>query len=118
MAVDGEEVLGYVVVGYKPGSSEGQVEDLLALKVRVDVADALFDCACMYLDDLGVNTVYYQVVVGHPYQEISMRKGFIDSRSRPNIMFDYAESSNEKREAPFLKHTDPSQVYFNYATTM
>ncbi len=118
LAIAREEVLGYVVVGFKPGSSEGQIEDLLALKDRVDIADALLDSACRYLDDLGVNTFYYQVVEGHPYQEVSRRKGFINSRSRPIITFDYTKYSEIKAEIPFLKHTVPSQVYFNYATTI
>ena len=116
-AVDGEEVLGYAVVGFKEGHSEGQVEDLLALKDRMDVAEALLDHAYSYLDDLGINTVFYQVVEGHPYQMLSRRKGFINTRSRPSILFDYL-SYHKKSEVPFLKHTAPSQVYFNYADTL
>lgn len=120
LAVNGEEVLGYVVVGFKPGSAEGQIEDLIALKERRDVTDALFGCACEFLDDLGINSVFYQVVVGHPYQGVSQRHGFIDTRSRPSISFDYIVNwkQDSKIEIPFLKHTTPSQVCFNYATTI
>lgn len=118
LAVDGEEVLGYMVVGFKPGSSEGHVEDLLALKDRADVADALFEHACNYLDELGLNTMFYQVVVGHPYQKISARYGFLDSRSRPTISIDYTVYGTEKREVPFLVDITRDQVYFNYADTL
>ncbi len=117
-AVDGEKVLGYVVVGYKEGSTEGQIEELLALTNRFDVVDALLDYGCRSLVGLGVNTVFYQVFVGHPYQDLSRRKGFIDSRSRPFIRFDYSLYWTNKSGIQFLNHTIPSQVYFNYAETI
>jgi hypothetical protein len=119
-AVAGDEVLGYVVVGFKPGSGEGQIVDILALKDRLDVTDALFNSALGYLDSIGVNIVYYQVVVGHPYQEISKRKGFLDSRSRPTISFDYSVNwlGYTQSKIPFLEGTKPGQVYFTYATTL
>jgi hypothetical protein len=117
-AMNGDEVLGYIVVGYKEGDSEGQIEDLLTLKDRLDVANALFDYGSKCLDDLGVNTVFYQAVVGHPYQVLSRRKGFIDSRSTPNIEFDFSDTRNKTSEVPFIKFTTPSQVHFTYATTL
>ena len=116
-AINGDDVLGYAVVGFKEGHTEGQIEDLLALKGRFDVAYALLDYACGCLDEFGLNTVFYQVVVGHPYQGLSRRKGFIDTRSKPSILFDY-HSYHKKSEVQFLKHTVPGQVYFNYADTV
>jgi hypothetical protein len=125
-AVKGEEILGYMVIGLKEeeGYTEGQIEDLIALKNRLDVVDALLGYACKYFDGLGVNTVYYQVVEGHPYQIVSKLKGFIDSHSKPYIGFDYGEEWSEKTGHPiedkpeFLKQTTPSQVYFNYTETI
>jgi hypothetical protein len=119
-AMDGDVVLGYVVVGYKTACGEGQVVDLLALNDRVDVASALLESGCKFLGSLGVNTLFYQVVVGHPYQELSARHGFIDSNSRPNIALNYTTnwSGGEKTEIPYLKHTNPNRVYFSYATTL
>jgi hypothetical protein len=117
-AMKGDEILGYAVIGFKEGHSEGQIEDLIALKDRLDVADALLDYACKYLDDLGLNTVFYQVVDAHPYQELSRRKGFIDSRSKATIRFDYSSYWKNKCGIQFLKQTAPSQVYFNYAETI
>jgi hypothetical protein len=58
-----------------------------------------------------------QVVEGHPYHELSRRKDFIDTGSRPSILFDYL-SYHKKNEVSFLKNTVPSQVYFNYADTL
>lgn len=115
LAVRGNDVLGYVVVGFKPDSSEGQIEELIALKERMDVIDGLFDSACAYLESIGVNTVYYQVVEGHPYQEHSTRKGFINSGSKPNIL---VTTIPGKEELIFLEGAQPSQVYFTYATTL
>jgi hypothetical protein len=117
IAVDGDVVLGYVVIGVKTGSSEGQILDLVALKERLDVVDSLLSFACEYFDGLGLNTVFYQVVEGHPYQEISKRHGFIDSRSRPNVLFTRCDDA-DAREIKFLKESSPNQVYFNYATTV
>jgi hypothetical protein len=57
--------------------------------------------------------------VGHPYQELSKRKGFIDSRSRPYISFDYSIYYRKRNfKIQFFKNTDPSQVHFNYADTI
>jgi hypothetical protein len=122
-AVKGEEVLGYMVIGIKEdeGYTEGQIEDLLALKNRLDVVYALFDYACKYLDKLGINTVYYQVVEKHPYQEISGRKEFIDSGSKPYLQFSYTENyqkTSGETEIQFLKNTSPDRIYFNYADTV
>jgi len=118
-AVKGEEVLGYAVVEYVSGASEGYIVDLLALRDRLDVADALMGRACECLDGKGLNTVYYQVVVGHPYQTLSKRKGFIDSRSRPYISFDYSIYYRKRNyKIQFFKNTAPSRVYFNYADTV
>jgi hypothetical protein len=116
--MSGDEILGYAVIGYKEGHIEGLIVDLLALKDRLDVADALLDHVCEFFDGTGIKTVFYQVVEGHPYQMLFKRKGFIDSRSRPNITFDYTEYWNKESEVPFLEHTAPSQVYFNYAETV
>lgn len=110
-----DEVLGYTVIGFKEGSAEGQIEELLALRDREDVAYALLDFGCNCLDELGVNTVYYQVVEGHPYQGLSGRRGFVDSRSKPNIQSTSVEGSEEDQ---FLKDAMPGQVYFNYAETV
>ena len=60
-AVNGEEILGYAVTGYRKDSSEGYIEDLLAQRDRLDVADALLSHACRHLDGMGVNTLYYQL---------------------------------------------------------
>ncbi len=119
-AMCGEEILGYTVVEYKQGFSEGQIVDLLAVRDRLDVADALMNHVCKCLNDLDINTVYYQLVEGHPYQELSRRHGFLNSQSRPNVSFDYSVNwqGNAPSEIPFLKKTVPSQVYFNYSTTL
>lgn len=55
-AVKDDAVLGYTVIGFKEGSAEGQIEELLAMRDRVDVAYALLDYGCNCLDELGVNT--------------------------------------------------------------
>jgi hypothetical protein len=117
-AKSGEKVLGYVVVGYKHGRSDGQIIDLLTLKDRMDVADELFRKGCEHLEKLGINSIYYQVVMNHPYHILSKRFGFIDTRSRPNIALQPKEYQGKTSDISFLENTDPSQVYFCYSSTI
>ena len=119
-AKDESGILGYVVIGFRQGSTEGFIEDLIALKDRVDIVDALFSVACNYFEDKGINSLYYQVVRGHPYRKISEWHGFIDTRSRPTIMFDYSINwrGDAQKNIPFLENTSPAQVDFTYATTI
>jgi hypothetical protein len=118
-AVKGDDLLGFMVFGLREedGYAEGQIEDLIALKDRVDVADALLGYACKYFDEKGVNAVYYQVVQGHTYQDLSERRGFINSRLEVNLAIGYSEYFKNKKEFK-LEHLTPSQVYFNYAETV
>jgi hypothetical protein len=118
-AIKGDELLGFTVFGLKDenGYAEGQIEDLIALQDRVDVADALLDSAYKYFDDRGVNTVYYQVVDGHPYKGLSERRGFINSRLKANLTIGYTEYFKIKKEFT-LEGITPSQIYFNYAETI
>jgi hypothetical protein len=123
LAMEGDRIIGYAVLGQKvdEGYVEGQIEDLLALKGRLDVVDALFSFACSYFDDLGINGVFYQVVEGHPYCRVSERWGFLNSRSRPTVELSYSEvyvKQIGKTKIEFLQKTDPSRIYFNYAETI
>ncbi len=122
-ATKGEDPLGFLVIGLSEdeGYTEARIEDLLALNYRLDVAYALLDYACKHLDELGINTVYYQVVEGHPYQELSKMKGFIDSGSKPNIYFNITKKYREEMkeiEIQSIKKTSPGRFYFNYADTI
>jgi hypothetical protein len=122
-AVKGGEILGYMVLKVKEedGYGEGQIEDLLALKTRSDVAQHLLGYACKFFDECGVNAVYYQMIKGHPYQVFSKREGFVDSRSSPYINFNYTEKYTKMTgisEIDFLKNIKPNQAYFGYAETV
>ena len=76
---------------------------------RLDVASSLLRYACDYLDDLGVNVVYYESVEGHPYQDLSWDYGFIDSRRGPYIRCLFEDESYN-----LLINSPPAKVYFNY----
>ncbi len=122
-AVKDEEILGFMVLMVKEegGYSEGFIEDLLTLKTRSDVAFHLLEHACSFFDERGVNTVYYQIIKGHPYQILSKRYGFVDSRSSPYINFSYTDKYTKmsgESEIKFLKNIKPNQVYFGYAETV
>jgi hypothetical protein len=118
-AKDKDGVLGYAVISQKEvdGYPEGQIVDLLALNDRPDVAEGLFSHCCSVFDGKGVNTVYYQVVEGHPYQKLSERFSFVNSHSNPYIILHESVKKGDDAEAIDLG-TAPGQIYFNYAETI
>ena len=114
-AVKGEVVLGIVAIQLTSynGYQEGFVMDLLALPGRLDVADALLRNVCNYFDGLGVNAIYYMVIDGHPYQEISKKNGFVDSQRNPYIGCQLYDVENFK----IMRSASRDRIYFGYAET-
>jgi hypothetical protein len=107
----GGDLLGFVVVqlDQKDGYSEGLIVDLLALPERLDVAYALMRRVCEFIDDRGVNAVYYECVDGHPYQSISTKNEFLDSRLGP-----YVRCVMGDEDYQIINGSPPKMVYFNY----
>jgi hypothetical protein len=116
----GGEILGFAAIAIREEGkyAEGYIEDLITLPKRLDVADALLDHICKHFDMLGINSVYYQVVEKHPYQNLSNKYGFINSQSKPNIYLKNKRASTLSDWDQFLRKTSPSQVYFDYAETI
>jgi hypothetical protein len=74
-AVEGDQILGYVILESKKegGYSEGYISDLLASPNRDDVADTLMAEACSYFDRLNINSINFWVAKNHPYLGIAER---------------------------------------------
>ena len=87
--------------------------DILTLPDRLDVATALMRQICTTLDDKGVNAVYYEVVKGHPYQKISQRCNFINSRSGPYIRCLFPGNTYN-----VVNESTPDKIHFNYGDTL
>ena len=113
-AVDDSEILGYVVLELMNSENGlvGNIADLLALPDRNDVAASLLRESCNYLDGLGVNSVDFGVVKGHPYQRISSSFGFIDM-SIIQKMVTYGNFEKIKKEYGELEKSSPDKIYFN-----
>jgi len=79
-AEEGGRILGYSVLRinrYRRDYPVGFIVDLLTLPDRLDAADALAADAVHFFDDSDINIVNYQVVRGHPYEEVLKRHGFV-----------------------------------------
>jgi len=118
-AVKDGEVLGYIVIELRADDPyvEGYIVDMLVYPDRRDVSDALFQDACGYFDDRGVNTVYYRVVKGHPYQELSSRYGFVNAQSINKIHV-FCKVMAMEKEFEVLRHASPERVYYSYSETL
>lgn len=114
-AVKDGVVLGFIALKLTRLDSylEGFVMDLLALPGRLDVVYVLLREGCDYFDRLGVNAVYYMVVDGHPYQEISKKLEFVDSRRKPNIGCHVYDTKSFE----VLRSSSPDRIYLGYAET-
>ena len=114
-AVKDGAVLGIIALQLTQldGYLEGFVMDLLALPGRLDVVDVLLRDGCGYFDELGVNSVYYMIVDGHPYKEISKKNGFVDSRRKPYIGCQVYDAKNFE----IMRSSSHDRIYFGYAET-
>ncbi len=116
-AVKGDEILGFIVIEVRSddGYNEGFIVDLLALPDRLDVACALLEDACRFLDGLDVNVVYYMVVKGHPYYRLSGNFGYIDSGRTPNVVCRFLDL---EKEFEVLRSSSPDTIYFSYSNSL
>ena len=114
-AAQGGDVLGYLVLQttYDGGYAESRIMDMLTLPNRFDVATALMRRACAAVDDRGVNVMYYEVVRGHPYQNIAQRCDFVNTRSGPYIRCVFPDDTYN-----VVSESTPDKIQFNYGDSL
>ena len=114
-AVRDGDTLGYVVMefGKNEKGSTGSIADLLAIPGRNDVAITLLRESCNYFDKLGVNSINFGVVRGHPYQRISSRFGFLDT-SIVSKMVTFSNFYGNDKEHEVIRASSPSKIYLNF----
>jgi GNAT superfamily N-acetyltransferase len=119
LAVVGDEVVGFAVLRATEEDSyrEGYISELLALRDRSDVVDSLFNYACEFFDERGFNCVYYQVVEDHVYRVNSEKWGFVNSKSSPNILFNFSVKNPDNKQSIF-DDVPASNIYFSYGETV
>jgi len=112
-AVEGDQILGYVILESKKegGYSEGYISDLLASPNRDDVADTLMAEACSYFDRLNINSINFWVAKNHPYLGIAERHGFLDSRYKIYIG---CSRGADRAEFSRIESSPPSKVHFQF----
>jgi hypothetical protein len=118
LAVDsGGDVIGYTALGVTQYDDypEGYVSDLFAMPDRVDVVHDLFEAACEYFDESGVNVAYYRCVKGHPYEKIA-GSSFIGV-PRKSLYISYEPVPPNRKDSEILSGSVPSQISLNYADT-
>jgi hypothetical protein len=114
-ALQNGEIVGYITyeLRTRDGYTEIYILDLLTLFDRSDVAFLLIKEVCDFAENGNINVMYYQNVVGHSYQKIFSKLGFLDSGSSPYVILRITEEDYE-----ILKKAKPGQVSFTYAYTL
>jgi GNAT superfamily N-acetyltransferase len=114
-AIQGGDVLGFIILQTicDDGYAECFIMDMLTLSERYDVATALMQQACASLDDKGVNVMYYEVVKGHSYQNISQSCDFINTRSGPLLRCKFPG-----RTYNVVNESIPDKIHFNYGDSL
>jgi hypothetical protein len=90
VAEDNGHILGYMVLKINridPEHPIGYIIEILALRDREDVVHALVNQAEKYFDEHMVNSIYFTIILDHPYERIMKSHGFIDSRRRPYLYY-------------------------------
>jgi hypothetical protein len=114
-ALQGGELVGFIAceLRTRDGYTEVYVLDLVTLSDRSDVAFLLIEEAWNFCENRGINVLYYQGVVGHPYLRVFSKSGFLDSGTSPYVVLDISEDDYE-----ILKKAKPGQVSFTYINTL
>lgn len=115
MAIREDEIVGFSILSISENEDyvEGTIRDLLVTPNRVDIADSLIEDACRYFDDNRVDTVYYPITRGHPYQKLAMNHEFIDVSMGKNTLF-YYKSCNLQLVNGLVDKFGPTRVQLNY----
>lgn len=89
-ASEGEETLGYIVLGvnsYNPEYPIGYIMDLLTIRDRRDAAELLIAEAVRWFNEEEVNLVNYLLPQNHPYIHSAKKNGFINSHIKPFLFY-------------------------------
>jgi hypothetical protein len=95
-------ILGYLVL--KVSEGEGYIADLLALPGRTDVVRSLIEDAVRRFREAEVERVHCWMIARHPYNEILLRYGFMDSGRK--VSFHYRAESLDDEVLDFVAHAD------------
>ena len=106
-------VLGYGVLRinmYRGEYPVGHIVDLLTIPERLDVAGALVEHAVIYFDKKDINTIQCLSIKNHPYERILNRYGFINSRKKLNIFYQYYEGISENLKQ--VEKSSENKIHF------
>lgn len=89
----------------------GFVVDLLTLKSRQDVVDALISDAIEYFISEGINIINYLTIKNHQYEKAFKKKGFLDSRIKFHLFYKLLDIEDKIRK---LKDSSADRILFSW----
>ncbi len=114
-AVEEGNLLGFIVSRinrYEKDNPIGYIMDLLVDPGRLDVADSLMHAGLEYLDDEGVNVMYFLGIEGGFLEKVLRRNGFVNSREK--LLWNYTDDFITSKLNNFIKKTSSREVYFSF----
>jgi len=104
------KILGYSVlkINKLEEYQKGYIVDFLTLPDRLDAAYFLVIDTIDYFDDMGINQIDFQVIKEHPYNEIFLKHGFINTEGPRWVYYDIFIDGFD------LNSIQGSQIHFAY----
>ena len=87
----------------------GYIVDLLTLPSRIDAAESLLLSGLEYFKENNVNQVIFQVVEGHPYEELFKHYGFYGGEGNRHIFYNYKDN-----QALNVEKISPEKIHFPF----
>jgi hypothetical protein len=110
-----QRVLGYSLLRinrYRDEYPIGYIVDLLALPERLDVINALIEDAVIYFDNNDINIIKCLGVKNHTHENILSKYGFVNSRRRLDIFYQFYENITENLKK--VEETSEKKIHFIY----
>jgi GNAT superfamily N-acetyltransferase/ribosomal protein S18 acetylase RimI-like enzyme len=114
IATEGDKVLGFCVTYVNFDLDDypiGYIADIFTLPERLDVAEALVSEAMDMFRENSVNIINCQVIKDHPTHRILKKLGFIDSRIKLHLFYNFYNPVDELKK---LEKTQPEKIHFMY----
>ena len=113
-AIEGNRILGFCATYVNIDIDDypiGYIADILTLPERLDVSEALLSEAMDEFRENGVNIVNCQVIKDHPNERILQKRGFIDSRIKLHLFYNFYKPVDDLKK---LENVSPEKVHFMY----
>jgi len=107
-------IIGYSILNINKFHEQypiGYIVDLLTLPDRFDAVEALVSDAVRYFDSNDINLVNYQLVQGHPYEEVFKGHGFLNSRIQLYIGLEFKKMEKKLKD---LERSPANKIFLSW----